>query len=266
MDRRRVRRQNSYRPERQKTSSGVNKNSLTKKRTLLAILGGIFALALAIVLVAQFRVTNIQITGTSYASQLRTTTETALKNQLFGSNLVLLRSRGVKADIVATNGDQVAEVKVSKNYFSRELKITATDRQPAIQWQTNNKLYEVDQTGRITKQVTARNKLPFIIDETNVAVADLDQVTTPTFLGFIANVQSKLAQTTGLEPVRYRLRSTTKEVLVDTNKNFYVLFDTDANSSEQMQSVKRTLEVAKSKGQTPTSYIDVRIPYKAYYK
>ena len=42
--------------------------------------------------------------------------------------------------------------------------------------------------------------------------------------------------------------------------------DTDADPADQMQLVKRVLAVAKTKNQTPTSYVDVRIPYKSYYK
>lgn len=265
MDRRQVRHSESYKHDRQKSVHN-SKKSNSRVKTALIIVAAFCAIAILTALVAQVRVTKIQVDGTSFASQVQVTAEKALANQLFGSNLLLMRSRGVKADVISSNGDQVAEVTVKKDYIHRTLIIKAVDRQPAVQWQSNNKLYEVDQTGKVTKQVTVRNKLPLVVDETNVQVEPLTQVTTPTFLNFIAHLQQELNKTTNLIPLRYRLRSTTKEVLVDTNKNFYVLFDTDAKPSDQLQSVKRVLELAKSKNQLPTSYVDVRIAYKAYYK
>lgn len=265
MDKRNVKHPESYRNDRLKTSH-IRKPSVFKIKKVLYVLVGLAGTIFIVYLISQMRIKSITIEGTDYASQVRATSENALGKQLFGSNLLLMRGGGVKSDIISLNGDQVTNVVVQKNFLKRSLKITVTDREPAAQWQTNGKLYDVDQTGKITKEVTSRSKLPLVVDETNFQVKPMTQVTTAKFLEFVNRIQSDLGPKTGLNPVKYRLRSTIKEVYVDTDKNYYILFDTDTEASSQLTAINRVLETAKAKNILPGSYIDVRIAYKAYYK
>lgn len=265
MDKRQVKHQRVNRRDLQNVSY-TDKSKAPKSRNIIIILAFSFLAATSILLIAQLRVKKVQVDGTTFSMQVENTARDALSKQLFGSNLLLLRSRGVKADVLYENGDQVTGLKIQKDYFNRTLKIIAVDREPSIQWQSNGKLFEVDQTGRITKEVQSRNKLPLVVDESNVQIQPHTQVTTLKFLNFIHRIQKDFMSNTSLTPQKYRIQSTTKEVRVDTNSNFFILFDTDADPNEQIDSVKRVLEVAKSKNQLPTSYIDVRIAYKAYYK
>lgn len=229
---------------------------------------GVIALiiVITIVLIAQLRLNSIEVKGTSFKAEVTAAASSALKNQLFGSNVLLLRSGGVAHDINQIAGDRVASVRVSKDLWHRQLVITATDRQPAIAWQSAGKLYVVDQTGRITKEAAGRSNLPLVIDETNVSVAAQTQVVSPQFLQFVTDVQSKLQPALGASPKQYRVRTTTNDLLVDTSGGYYLVFDTTRPVGEQLDEAKRVIEAAKSKNQTIKNHIDVRLPYKAYYQ
>ena len=105
-----------------------------------------------------------------------------------------------------------------------------------------------------------------MIDSSNVAVIANQQAVPAQFVKFTQSIFNNSQAVTGLSLTQARIQQTTNELLVDTTSGYYLRFDTTGDSAEQLTAVKLALQQAQVAGQQITSYIDVRLPYKLYYR
>lgn len=236
-------------------------------RTILKLIGlGILAVVVLVGLGWAFQVKNVVVSGSIDTAAVEQTARQQLHSHLLWRNLLLLPAPQLTTAITKAQDEHITEVKVTKNWFGQGIHISAVERGPSLQWRSGGALYAVDQTGRIIKQLDGQSSAPLVVDTSNVAVKVNDQVVSRQFVDFVLSVTKGLTQQAGLTATAWRINDTTSELFVDTSGGFYVRFDTTRSADEQLQELKSVLGDAKAKNAGPHAYVDVRIPYKAYYR
>lgn len=208
---------------------------------------------------------TLKVRDTVYDSEIKETANSLIANNRGWSNLLTLPVQQLASELQARHNEAISDVKIRKNWLSRAITISVTDRSPQLLWQVNNQLFTLDQTGRVIAQVGERPpNLALVLDTSNVAVELNQQAVPAQFINFSKEIFSDLAAGTGLTPTQGRIEQTTNELFVDTSQGFFIRFDTTGDSQEQIAAVKLTMAQAGS--QPITSYIDVRLPYKLFYR
>jgi len=260
---RRVSRVGRYHSRPQSTHQPASSNKWQKLK-LLALIAVLVAGCAW--LIHFFRVKAIVVENTSHQGEIAESVKQLTGEKIFWSNLLFIPPSSLSKEINERHGANVTNIKITKSFKDQTLKISADDRFEAIWWRSQNRLYEVDQTGRVTKEVSGSSNLPLVVDETNIPTTPNNSLVPPQFVSFVQAVHSEMSKASGVEPTQYRIRTTSNELIADTRSGFFVLFDTTSDARAQLQNLKQVLELAKSKNQLPTQYVDLRISYKAYYR
>ena len=154
----------------------------------------------------------------------------------------------------------VTAVRLESNWAEQTLTVSALDeneqmQEPVAIWQSNDETFGVSRQGFIVEE--SHDGLPTIDDESNLDVDTGDRVGPESFIEFVLDVEAST-----LEVREYRVIDTTRELYADLNSGYYVRFDTEGDSSLQLDNVERV----QSQADNIDQYIDVRIPFKAYYR
>ncbi len=158
--------------------------------------------------------------------------------------------------------DNIDHVTLSADWMNQRLVASIRKASPALLWKTEGDTFIVNKQGRaIRKAEDTGQTLPVIIDDSGLPVNTGEQIAPEDFVAFVSKVKS------GELPItRLRIVDTTRELYADLEDGYYVRFDTTAPVKTQLENVQRAQKTAKRNGDTITEYIDVRLPYKAYYK
>ncbi|MBI3984017.1 hypothetical protein HY346_01845 [Candidatus Microgenomates bacterium] len=247
-----------YRPVQQPTKPRGRKFST---RWLLAGLGVVFAVG-ALVLAGTVR--QVEVEGSSQPETIRQTAQQLLADSWLGWHLLGVDSAAFAERLATAKVDTVAAVSVQRNWLSGRLVIKVEERAPALRWQTHGQVYAVDQLGVVTQEGSGQPKgrLPLVIDATNLPVVVGQTVAPPTFVSFVQELTAKMTAIIKLTYQRGRVLDTTNELYVDTPAGWYIRFDTTRSATEQLGAVKSLLD----RRVKPADYVDVRLPYKAYYR
>lgn len=156
----------------------------------------------------------------------------------------------------------IADVTLSMEWADQRLVASVEKASPALLWATDGEKFVVDKHGHVTgKAGDSHQSLPVIIDDSGLPVDTEEQIAPEDFIAFVQAVEGS-----ELPITRMRIVDTTRELYADLETGYYVRFDTTASAGSQIENVRRARQSAKRNGETITEYIDVRLPYKAYYK
>ena len=236
-------------------------------------LARVWTLLIALVIIAALyglsrltAITTVKIEGnhsltTAHLEQL---THAGQSKQLFGSNIILLDSGALTAYIQqAEPGVKQASV---QRHLPHTLIVTVAERQPALNWKTNGIVYLLDTNATVVSPTDATYAhLPTVTDSSNLPVKVGERVAPTAFVSFCVSI-AQLLPATGYTIQDMTVPETTSEVYVQTNQGVLLKFDTTRPAGDEiadLQAVKAQLAAAN---QTPTQYIDLRIPHKAYFK
>ncbi len=213
-----------------------------------------------------FHVQNISVEGTSRPELVSQTTRETLNQHPLWTNLLTLSANSLAQAVTRAQTEQIDQVSVSKRWFNRGISVRAVDRGPSLQWQSSGQLYDVDQTGKLIRLTGRSSNLPLVIDTSNVTVSINDQVVSRQFVDFVKTVTSAMQSQLNLTAKQSRVAETTNELMIDTTAGFYIRFALSRAVDEQIKEASSILSEAKAKNTPPHEYVDVRLPYKAYYK
>jgi len=156
-----------------------------------------------------------------------------------------------------------AEVKIYKGPPDA-LKVIVIERKPMLLWEIKNDNYVIDNYGVAYRLADEKDtKLPQIIDERNDIVNLGDKVLSTGFLDFISNLNKTFSSTLNIKISRIIVKDSVYEIMVYTEKDFYIIFDTSGNLDQQVNDVRIALEKI---GNNKIEYLDLRVPGKVYYK
>lgn len=156
--------------------------------------------------------------------------------------------------------EEIYSLDYSQDLLSRGLTLSAEERTPVINWDNGETTYLLDREGVVTEQAS-QDDLPWIVDNAGLPLELGNQAVPEDFIDFAKDVASS-----DMNVARMRIVETSGELYVELESGYYVRFATNENFDTQIDSMQRTQRIAREKGDTIDEYIDVRIPYKAYYR
>lgn len=220
----------------------------------------LFALA-QLTALKQVRIQGNHTLTTIHVAQL---THQGLSQQLFGHNLVLVDTGALAAYLQKTEPG-IKQVSIQR-HLPHTLVVVVTEREPALNWKTNGTVYLLDTNATVISPTNATYAhLPTVTDSSNLPVKVGDRVAPTVFVSFCSQV-AQLLPPAGYTIQTMTVPETTSEVYVQTNQGVLLKFDTTRPAGEEIADLKAVQAQLTAAHQTPTQYIDLRIPHKAYYK
>lgn len=183
----------------------------------------------------------------------------------YEKNIFMFDSDYYEKEIVS----KIPEIKQVIIYkgFPNAIKIVILEHEKSLVWKSAEKYYLISSKGYAYKDITPSkdlyNDLPLVEDHAAVLVSENQQLVGPSFVAFIQNVDSQIKEVANLEPIKFNITETTVDVFLETDKGFYIKFDSMRSSKKQLDNL---VKVLKEKGQDVHEYIDLRIDGWAYYK
>ena len=125
-----------------------------------------------------------------------------------------------------------------------------------LNWQSGETSYGVNSQGIVVDD-SEQDSLLKVKDESNLDVETGDRVGPQSFIDFVMEIEAS-----SLDVSQYRVIDTTRELYADIDDGYYIRFDTEGSPSIQLENANRV----SSRADNIEEYIDVRIPFKAYYR
>ncbi len=161
-------------------------------------------------------------------------------------------------------------ISVKRSLFSNSISVSMLPKQPSAKWQQGRggQIYVVDTIGRAFMQARGDEGLPLIISENPPAQGTV----TGQIVVDAAAVQSAMAwrqylPSAGLTLDAFLIDGTPKQaVLLIKDKPWRIKVSTDTSANESINYLKKSLEKIAADKKALNEYIDIRIPYRVFYK
>ncbi len=269
-----IRYSRGYRPN-TRLRARRNKQANLRKRGVifLWVLFLLLILSYVIFLSPIFKIEQIKISGNEVVSNqeiIQSLDKFRFKNLLgfFNyDNLFLVTEKRLNQAII---GDlhRISEIKLSKRIFKKTVTLTVTERKEAGIF-CKQKCYYIDNSGVIfeTAPETSGVLILTIKDEAPGEVQEGKKVIDQQLIEKFFNVQNYLTQRLNLKALDFVINSDTfKNVKVNTNEGWYILFDQSGDFEKQLQALELSLAQAVKEDRTNLEYIDLRVDKRVYYK
>lgn len=223
----------------------------------------IFALGFIWLVYSRLQLKTINIEPSEYSSDLLPQVEKIIADHRGWNHLLWLNSGDLAKELSAQNKATFTNIKVEKVWFGQAITVKAGERTESMRWQTNNQVYVLDGKGVVIRQIAINEaaSLPLVVDGSNLPVEVNKNAVSSDFASFTVEANKQVKDVLKLGIVNNRIIDTSSELLVVTDKGYYIRFDTTGDLVTQIDSAARVL-----KTEQPKEYLDVRIPYKAYYR
>lgn len=214
-----------------------------------------------------FQVSNPDVQGPNNAlsQSLSKEVNNYLNSRLLAKNWLFLNQQDLKGYLQKTFTGQET-ITVSKK-FPNHLSVVTDEQKPGLIWKTGSRTYILSTSGRvISEQQKADNSaLPQVIDSTNLPVEVGSRVAARDFVNFVSKVGDFMkANKIGVE--KMYVLDTTSELYVKTQAGYDIKFSTNQNPDSATRSLKATLDLINQQNKKPSSYIDLRVEGRAFYK
>lgn len=225
-----------------------------------------FAIGLVLILFGlykTFAITTIAVTSPSRAVEIEAKAKTIKQESWRQGTLVTIDTEKFGADLKRAD-PLILSVEIKRKWF-HTLEIIVNLKQPGLGWTTGNQTYLIDRDGTVIDVFPTGSTLPVVIDNSNLPIAVGKRIVSTKFVTFVSNVTAGISSV-GLKPVKLEVKETTVDLYMTTDKNYQLIFDTTRNANDELQDLRGVLDTLAKQKRTPASYIDLRIPNKAYYK
>lgn len=226
----------------------------------------IFGLAIVLLLFGLYRmfaISKIVVTAPSRGELIQQEAKTIEQGSLRQGNLVTL-SAGKFSDALKKVDPLILSVELRRKWF-HTLVIIVNLKQPGLGWTTGNQSYLVDRDGTVIDIFPVGSTLPVVIDDSNLPVKVGQRIVSTKFVSFISEVTPALLAS-GIKSTKLEVKDTTVDLYITTDKNYQLIFDTSRPAADEIVDLKSVLATLTVQKRIPTTYIDLRIPSKAYYK
>lgn len=236
------------------------------KINLRAILAGLILIVIIGWWWRWFNIKAITVKGSQIyaASTVENAATSQLKAHWWWRNLMLVDTTAMRKQLLVTQ-PQLADVAISRRWPSG-LNLKVTEQKPNLSWQTGDKTYLLSSEGVIVAEAGQSSlNLPVVKDSQNLPVNLGDQVAPARFVAFCLDIMNLIPKA-GLQATGFEVPTTTSEVNVDTNKGYFIKFDTTRDAGTEVGDLVKVLNLLKSQNKLPSQYIDLRVDGAAYYK
>lgn len=224
----------------------------------------------------QLPITQVKVVGVNEAAADRIA-ESAwvfLQRQaaFAGRPNLLLVSRELLEREILSRYPLVQSVKVER-LLPGLLKITLTPKRPEVIFYSGRRYYYVDKDGMAFAEVSFTHlpgvDLPIVKVAAGEAEVQLgSRILSPAFVSFVRELQAGLPRQTKLQIAALTIPSVaTRELTVQVNEGWRILFDTERSPTHQLQALVKVLaEVIPREERAKLEYLDLRVPRKVYYR
>ncbi len=210
-----------------------------------------------------FKVQDVEITGDTKPEMVD-----GIKEMLkWETEYMALFNNDDFASSIKKRFDGLAKVEVSKKW-PKTIKVAVAEEQPVLVWNSEGKLYLVDSTGAVMKQIEEKerlelyNNLSVIGDLSGLPVEENEKVVSRSFISFVAAIKQGIENSVKKEIEAFEVQETTFTLRIRMKEGYEVFFDTLRDPDGQIEKLNNFL-----KSQTLVNeYIDLRINGKVYYK
>lgn len=203
-----------------------------------------------------FRVDSVEVDGLEDDQLAKELSQQALDNFSFQWQVTEESIAGLQQD----HSSSIRFLEAESDLLRGRLLLKATERQPAINWRSDENTYLIDKEGIVLEQ-SADGSLPLVVDNAGLPVELSQQAVPAQFVEFATIVAAS-----DIDMRHMRIVETSSELYAELDSGYYVRFSTNEDANTQIDSLRRTQELARERGDSIDEYIDVRIPHKAYYR
>jgi cell division septal protein FtsQ len=212
------------------------------------------------------RLNTIRISGAKEldTGHLQRVAQEGASKQWFGRNALLLNT-GALVTYIETAEPGVKSAQIKHRGF-HTVEVVVTERQPSLNWKSNNILYLLDVDGTVIGPSKGSYvRLPTVTDSTNLPVKEGSIVAPASFVAFSGEFIRRLPEA-GLQASEAIVPETTSELNIKTQQGYMLKLDTTRNAGSELDDLKNVQRELAKAHKAPTQYIDLRIEHKAYYK
>lgn len=208
-----------------------------------------------------FKVKNIIVEGS-----VNPDVQQEIEN-LKGQNILIL-TLGNTDQRLAEKQSSIKEIKIYRG-IPDTLKIKVTVRQPVLVWKSQEKVYLISDEGVAFEQGEGTvvneegQQIPTINDSRNLEVVPGNQLVIDDFVGFVSDLISSFQPKIEANITELKIGETTFQIEAQTDKGYYVLFDTTRKAESQLIALKKILD---NYSNDIHEYVDLRVEGRAYYK
>lgn len=225
-------------------------------------------LAILVLISSVTALKKVTITGNHAitSDRLQRLAITALENQWFGRNTLLINTSAL-GNYIKSNEAGINTAKITR-HLPGTLEIMVTERQPSLNWKTGDQVYLLDSDGTVLGVSRGQyTKLPVVTDSVNLPVKVGDRVAPRQFISFCVQLAAQLPAVAKLQPKEMTVPQTTSELYVTfANASYLIKFDATRPPGDEIADLQKVLQQLRVLKKTPESYIDLRVEHKAYYK
>lgn len=159
---------------------------------------------------------------------------------------------------------EVAGISLRPQWRSRQLVAEARLYRPQLAWKSREEVYTIDKRGIVLEQhaeVPQEVSHAQVVDASNLEVIIGEQIVPERFVAFTQTVAGS-----DLKIAHFHIQETTRELHARLGAGYDVRFDTQKSAQVQLENARRVQQVAQNEGEQIRDYIDVRVPYRAYYR
>jgi cell division septal protein FtsQ len=180
---------------------------------------------------------------------------------------LLLNPAALEASLMQASM-HVTEVEVQHNPLLSRVTIRVASDRPALRWQTEGVQYTLSRSGIALYQTPLKGEedLPLVLDKASLPVQLKSRVVPSDFVTYVQALQT--AASGHKLSIRERsVRDSIRELEIKLTKRSYrIRLSTQGRAEEQMSAYSRLTRHFTQRSSHPASYIDLRIPNRAYWR
>ena len=209
-----------------------------------------------------FKIHTVTIVPSSAQASLAHSAQQVVTSSVWLDNSLTFSPASFQSKFIAANPG-IKTVQVTRT-SPQSLRVAVVMKQPSLGWLSGSDGYILDADGTVIGSLPV-GKQVVVEDDSNLPVATGQAVASARFVSFVMAVADQIPNT-GLKPTKYEIKDTTLDLYVTTSTGYQLIFDTSRAVGDEVGDLKLVLANLKQTGKTPTQYIDLRIPGRAYYK
>lgn len=263
-----------YKPGRYLRRERREKKSFRKKAIIfLWISLLILVLAYVLLLSPIFKIREIKVSGNRVVSneEIRNSLNSFLFKKIlvfFNQNNLFLATGSKLRGIIISDFPRILSIEINKNIFEKTIGLEIVERKEAGIF-CSGECYYIDKDGVIFEKApqTSGTLILTIKDNSERELEMGKNAIDKEFMAELINLREDLLNQLGLKVIDFIIETDTlKDLKVDTNEGWYIVFNRGRDLKNQLQALTLVLEEKIKEGRKNLEYIDLRIENRVYYK
>jgi hypothetical protein len=209
---------------------------------------------------------RIQIpSGTANQDEIRTEINAYFQTH---SNRNMLINTSALSATLKQNVLHATDARVYHDLLLSTVRIDVASDHPALRWQTGGIQYTVSGQGVVLYQTPSKGEeaLPVVLDGADLPLEIKTRVVPADFVEYLKELESA-AKSKGLVIRERQVRESIREIEISLEKRPYLVrMRTSGRAGEHIDALVRLENFFRKESTVPKSYVDLRIPNRAYWR